>query len=90
MDDGELRVAIEDYLGSGAILSYLPFSKSPEARVCEAAFVGARGQLKELLQESVSGRELRQKGCAADVDRAACLDLYEAVPTMRHERLERV
>ncbi len=89
MDDGELRVAIEDYLGSGAILSYLPFSKSPEARVCEAAFVGARGQLKELLQESVSGRELRQKGCAADVDRAACLDLYEAVPTMRQDRLER-
>ncbi len=89
-DDGELRVAIEDYLGAGAILSYLPFSKSPEAWVCAAAFVGARGQLKELLQESMSGRELRQKGCAADVDRAACLDLYEAVPTMRQERLERV
>ena len=44
--------------------------------------------LKELLQESVSGRELRQKGCAADVDRAACLDLYDAVPIMRQERLE--
>jgi len=90
MDDGELRVAIEDYLGAAAILSYLPFSKSPEARVCEAAFLGARGQLRELLRESVSGRELRQKGCAADVDRAACLDLYETVPTMRQDRLELV
>jgi len=88
-DDGELRVAIEDYLGAGAILSRLPFSKSPEARVCEAAFLGAQGQLRELLQDSVGGRELRQKGYGADVARAACLDLYEAVPTMRQERLER-
>jgi 2-phosphosulfolactate phosphatase len=40
-DAGELRVVIEDYLGVGAILSRLPFSKSPEARMCEAAFLGA-------------------------------------------------
>lgn len=69
-DDGELRVVIEDYLGAGAILSRLPFSKSPEALVCEAAFVGVRDRLEELLQESVSGRELRQKGWAADIARA--------------------
>jgi phosphosulfolactate phosphohydrolase-like enzyme len=33
-EDGELRMALEDYLGAGAILSYLPYEKSPEARAC--------------------------------------------------------
>ena len=38
-EDGGLRIAVEDYLGSGAILSSLHFEKSSEARVCEGAFV---------------------------------------------------
>src|SRR5207237_299967 len=34
-EDGPLRPAVEDYLGAGAILSYLNAEKSPECRVCE-------------------------------------------------------
>ena len=43
-EDGELRFAIEDYLGAGAILSALPaaLARSPEARVCQGAFGLAR------------------------------------------------
>lgn len=66
-EDGELRVAIEDYLGAGAILSYLPHEKSPEARVCEGAFIQVRNDLEPLLWESGSGRELREKGFGEDV-----------------------
>ena len=88
-EDGALRVAVEDYLGAGAILSYLPFSKSPEARVCEAAFSGLRDQLRDLLWESSSGRELRQKSLGADVELAARLNHYATVPIMRGEQLER-
>ncbi len=86
-DEG-LRVAIEDYLGAGAILSYILLDKSPEARVCEASFLAIREQLEDLLRESISGRELRYKGWGADVKRAARLNLYQTVPILRHGRLE--
>ncbi len=87
-EDGALRIAIEDYLGAGAILSYIPFPKSPEAQVCEMAFLGARSCLAEFVRDCVSGRELLHKGWEADVQRAGQLNLYTTVPVMRKERLE--
>lgn len=86
-EDGELRIAIEDYLGAGAILSYLPYEQSPEARVCAGAFVQAREDLKALLWECGSGRELRAKGYGHDVEHAAQLNLYDAVPLMQEDCL---
>jgi 2-phosphosulfolactate phosphatase len=87
--DGQLRVALEDYLGAGAILAALPVAQSPEARVCAGAFRAGRGELAALLWESVSGRELRAKGLGRDVRTAAQLDRYRAVPVLHGERLER-
>lgn len=89
-EDGELRVAIEDYLGAGAILSYLKHEKSPEARVCEGAFRSAQSELSEILWDCGSGRELREKNFGGDVQHAAQLNLYQAVPVMRKERLEQM
>ncbi len=88
--DGEMRVAVEDYLGAGAILSYLTHAKSPEARVCEGAFLQARSDLEEIVRECGSGRELRKAGFDADVKHAARLNLYDSVPVMRGERLEKL
>ena len=82
-EDGDLRVAMEDYVGAGAILSGLPFEKSPEASVCEGAFVQARDHLDSLLWECGSGRELRAKGFADDVSYSAQLNRYQAVPVMQ-------
>jgi len=82
-EDGELRVAIEDYLGAGAVLSYLRQEKSPEARVCEGAFVQVRDELDALLWECGSGRELGEMGFGMDVQHAARLNAYETVPHMR-------
>jgi 2-phosphosulfolactate phosphatase len=87
-DDGALRFAVEDYLGAGAILASLGLDMSPEARVCAAAFVASRGELAALLRDSTSGHELRHKGWGADVERAAQVDLYDAVPVLRQERFE--
>ena len=89
-EDGALRFAIEDYLGAGAILSQLPHPRSPEARVCAAAFVGARAELPQLIEDCGSGRELRAMGFGQDAVHAARLDCYDAVPVMRGERLERL
>jgi 2-phosphosulfolactate phosphatase len=88
-EDGALRFAIEDYLAAGAILASIPHEKSPEARICEAAFQNAHAELPTLLWECGSGRELRAKGFPEDVRHAAQLDLYDAVPVMRDGWLRR-
>jgi 2-phosphosulfolactate phosphatase len=89
-EDGALRVAIEDYLGAGAILAAISAEKSPEAEVCEAAFRGCADRLAEILWECASGRELRAKGLEEDVRLAARRDLYDSVPTLRGEQLIRL
>jgi phosphosulfolactate phosphohydrolase-like enzyme len=61
---------------------------SPEARVCTAAFLASRGELLALLRDSTSGRELRHKSWDADVERAAQVDRYDAVPLLRQEWFE--
>ena len=88
-EDGDLRVAIEDDLGAGAIISCLSIDKSPEARACEGAFLHLKDHLIETLRDCGSGRELCEKGFSRDVDHAAQLDLYDTVPVMRGEQLER-
>ena len=80
--EGELRFAIEDYLGAGAILSYFDLPLSPEAEVCAAAWKGSKDRIRELLGECGSGRELREKGLEADVEFAAQLDLYRVAPKL--------
>jgi 2-phosphosulfolactate phosphatase len=88
-EDGALRVAVEDYLGAGAILSYLQLEKSSEARVCEGAFLHVRNDLMNVLWECESGRELREKGFGGDVWHAAQLNVYDISPIMRNDHLER-
>lgn len=82
--------AIEDYLGCGAILAHLRLPKTPEARVCESAFLASRRGLKNLLLNSFSGLFLQQKGLTADVLWASQLNRYDVVPIIRHDRIEAV
>ena len=86
-EDGKLRMAIEDYLGAGAILACLACDKSPEARVCEGAFSQTRADLGDILWDCGSGRELRAMGFGEDVEHAARLNAFNAVPLMRGDRL---
>lgn len=72
--------ACEDYLGCGAIISYVNIPKSPEAEICELAFRGSKDKLKELLLNSFSGRYLVQKNESQDVDFASRLNYYDVVP----------
>lgn len=84
-EDGGLRFAAEDYLGAGAILARLPAALplSSEAALCAAAFLASRDRLSELLRGCGSGIELIARGYPGDVDHAARLDLYDAVPVLR-------
>ena len=83
----DLRPAVEDYLGAGAILSHIPFDKSPEAMVCESAFKTNEGRVKELIWNSVSGRELRAIRFEADVEFAARRSVLNAVPYLDQGRI---
>jgi 2-phosphosulfolactate phosphatase len=74
---------MEDYLGAGAILSYLEGEKSPEVEVCMGAFVQAEERLDVLIWDSGSGRELRKRGFAEDVEHCSGLNVYQSVPILK-------
>jgi 2-phosphosulfolactate phosphatase len=81
-EDGSLRPAIEDLLGAGAIIHYLPGTRSPEAAMAEAAFLHFRTRLAACLQQCSSGKELIGRGFASDVELAAALDQSTCVPVL--------
>jgi 2-phosphosulfolactate phosphatase len=87
-EDGPMRFAIEDYLGAGAVLAGLAGDKSPGARLCEAAFTQNREELRTLIWESASGRELRERGFETDVTFALEVDRFSSVPVLRNGRYE--
>ncbi len=82
-----LRFAIEDYLGTGAILAGLDIDKSPEAVVCERAYLQSKHDLTSLIWHSTSGRELRDMGFPDDVRFATRIDRYNTVPVLHNSTL---
>lgn len=81
--DGTLRPALEDWVAAGAILSKLSGSKSPEADAAIATFQRWRNDLARCLAETGSGRELLERGHAADIEIAAAYDVSSHVPELR-------
>ncbi|HEX5731175.1 2-phosphosulfolactate phosphatase [Microbacterium sp.] len=82
-----LRFAVEDQLGAGAVIDALGLlgidHTSPEAAAACESFRALRGATKHLLTASGSGRELAERGLAAEVVAAAALDASDAVPVLR-------
>lgn len=56
--DWSLRPAVEDWLGAGAIIQYLPGSLSPEARLAAEAFRSAADDIHAVISACSSGKEL--------------------------------
>ncbi|MDD9916340.1 MAG: 2-phosphosulfolactate phosphatase, partial [Rhodospirillaceae bacterium] len=80
--DGTIRPAIEDWIGAGAIISHCHGTKSPEARLAEAAFQAVADQLEAVLRDGASGQELVSRGYAHDIAPCAALDVSECVPEL--------
>lgn len=78
--DGSLRPALEDSLGAGAILRWLPGSRSPEADSAVALFEHHRESLVAALDQCGSGRELDGRGHEQDKFIAGQLDVSSCVP----------
>ncbi|GAA2002065.1 2-phosphosulfolactate phosphatase [Microbacterium ulmi] len=81
------RFAVEDLLGAGAVVAALGDLGidhcSPEAAAAGESFRALRGAVRHLMSASGSGRELAERGLAAEVASAASLDASAAVPVLR-------
>ncbi|HYK73492.1 MAG TPA: 2-phosphosulfolactate phosphatase [Pseudoneobacillus sp.] len=81
--ENSLRPAMEDYLGAGAILSYLDGDLSPEGEVCVGAFQQSKAKLNDLIWDCGSGRELRERGFEDDVSHSSRLNVFQTVPILK-------
>ncbi len=81
-NEGGLRPSFEDWVGAGAIIASLSGRKSPEARMAQAAFEAARGELRELMRGCGSGKEMIERGYPDDVEMAADLDVSGCAPRL--------
>ncbi len=83
--DGSLRVALEDWLGAGAILRGLSGSQSPEAESAISLFERHRDRLVATLDHCGSGRELDGRGhekdkfIAGELDASTCVPRFDGV-----------
>jgi 2-phosphosulfolactate phosphatase len=88
--DGSLRPAVEDLIGSGAVIDALADNTetdlTPDASTALAAFRDARPELSRRLSECTSGIELASMGFAEDVEIAAELDASTSVPRLHGDR----
>ena len=80
--DDSLRPAIEDWLGAGAILDALNMPMTAEARVARDAFRSAKAMLGETIRDSLSGRELIERGFPDDVELAVQCDVSTVAPVL--------
>lgn len=79
-----LRPALEDQIGAGSILALLKGKKSPEAHATIAVFEYAKPNLKSVIQDCSSGRELLERGYPEDIDLASELDASASIPLLRN------
>ncbi len=80
--DGSLRPAIEDLLGTGAVIHHLALPCSPEAQVARDAFRTAGDNVAHLIRASVSGRELVDSGFPDDVGLAVEGEVSPCAPVL--------
>jgi 2-phosphosulfolactate phosphatase len=79
-EDGSLQMAMEDWLGTGAIVAALAGERTMEAELAARSFASARDDLESLLAASRTGRGLIGRGRRQDVFLAAQLDASQCVP----------
>ncbi len=81
-ENGSMRFAIEDYLGAGAVLSELDGEFSAEAELAKEIFMNVKPKLKDIIQKSISAKELIERGFTEDVELALKLNVGESMPKL--------
>lgn len=83
-EDGNIRFALEDYLGAGAILNELGGNLSPEAQAAVALFREYQQRIFPTIYAAISGREKRSKQLDKDVVLACECNVSSAVPLLNN------
>lgn len=81
--DGSLRPSFEDLVGAGAIINYLDGKCSPEAYAAKSAFLAAEENLRNLLLQCGSGKELVERSYKEDVLLASELNVSDCIPMLQ-------
>ena len=85
--DAEVRIAVEDLLGAGAVVDALGAlgvdHTAPEAAAACESFRGLRGAVRHLLTASGSGQRLIERGARGEVLSASTVDASASVPMLR-------
>jgi 2-phosphosulfolactate phosphatase len=80
--DGSMRMSVEDLLGAGAIVSHLKGTLSTEAAVAKLAFQNTRADLYHYLSNSISGKELIDRGFESDLELISAVDVTDKAPIL--------
>lgn len=83
--NGNIRFALEDALGAGAIISQLAGNLSPEAIAMRDLWQKSKFNLSNILLECTSGNELINRNSHKDIDIAGQIDGSQNVPIMSDE-----
>ncbi len=85
--DGSMRVAFEDMMGAGAIVTALGGTPTEEARAAAAAFKDAKGDLRARVFACPSGVELVERGFPEDVELATQYNASVVAPLLTQHRM---
>lgn len=80
--DKSLRVAFEDLVGAGAIISHLTGDLSPESKTGLTIFENTKATLLSDIKKCSSGKELLERGFEKDVLLACDLNSSDNVPVL--------
>jgi 2-phosphosulfolactate phosphatase len=89
-DNDTLRPCVEDFIGAGAIISYLwRDTISPEAAIAKSVYENFSAHLYETIKNCVSGKELTARGEEKDVFFASELNVSDCVPLLKNCAFEK-
>lgn len=83
-NDGSIRFAIEDYIGAGAVISYLNGTLTPESLIAKELFKSVKNSFSQIIMNCESGIELREKGFLEDIITANELNISPVVPLLNN------
>ncbi|KXK49916.1 MAG: putative 2-phosphosulfolactate phosphatase [Chlorobi bacterium OLB5] len=83
--NGSIRFAIEDYLGVGALISVLNGELSAESFAAKKYFEAFESELKDVIINSYSGKELIEKGFSEDLEIALDMFSGNSIPVLKEK-----
>ncbi|MCI0450745.1 MAG: 2-phosphosulfolactate phosphatase, partial [Chlorobi bacterium] len=82
-DDGSIRFSLEDYIGSGAVISFLQGNFSMESKSAVNLFNSFKDNLFDGVSNTISGIELIKRGFEEDISIASEFNVSKTVPLLR-------